>query len=125
MKKQNAIILGTVIFSVLAIAGCDKKPGGSAATPPPPANAGTQEQTVYSGDLELSKVAPVQVTIEETNTCTITTMALAGGVLNLDIAIEPKGGTATHTSVTTHDGQQFTIHAGNTAATYTAKLKKE
>jgi outer membrane lipoprotein SlyB len=122
---RQHVLLAVTIFFALAIAGCNKNSGGAAPSAPPSTSAATQEKTVYLGELELSKITPVQVTIEETNVCTITTMALPGGILNLDFAIEPKGGAVSHASVTTHDGQQFNVQVGGTTVSYTAKLKEK
>jgi hypothetical protein len=123
MKKERAMIFTALIFLALALTGCNQKPGGSSPSAPSTATAPAAEKMIYIGDLELSKVSPVLVTVEETNECSITTMVLPGGTLNLDIAITPKGGTTTHASVTTRSGQQFTFQIGNTTVGYTAKLK--
>lgn len=125
MKKQHLVISTALIFSALALVGCDQKPGGSSPSAPAAANTPAAEKMIYVGDLELSKIAPVKVIVEETNECTFTTMVLPGGTMNLDIAITPKGGATTHASVTTRSGQQFTFQIGNTTVGYTAKLKAE
>ena len=127
MKKNYAVILSFAALCAVGILGCSKSPDSSAPVTPPPATASAPVKNIYAGDLELSKNVPVSVTLEETNVCTITTMALPGGILNLDIVVETKGatGVAPHTSVTTHVGQQFSFPVGNTSVSYTAKLKAE
>jgi hypothetical protein len=125
MKTSNTSLWFGVLGFTLLLAGCNQQSGGSAPPSPGTATAPAAEKMVYAGELELSKSAPVQMTVEDTNECTVTTMVLPGGTLNLDIAITPKGGATTHASVTTRNGQQFTFQVGNTTVGYTAKLKAE
>ena len=127
MKTKNLIGLNLAALLAFGIFGCSKSPNGSAPSAPPTAAASAPAKTFYAGDLELSARTPVSVTLAETNVATITTMALPGGILNLDISVETKGaaGAPVRTSVTTHVGQQFSFPAGDTMVSYTAKLKAE
>ncbi len=127
MKIVKITLLNLAFLAVVGMVGCSKAPGGSSSTPPPTASASVPEKIIYSGELELSKYTPVRVTIEETNDCTISTMVLPGGNLSLDIAVETKGSglPASHISVSTRAGQQFTFQIGNVTVGYMAKLKTE
>ena len=127
MKKNHAIILRFAALLAVGISGCSKSPDGSAPVTTPTATASAPAKNFYAGELELSKNMPVHVTVDETNDCTITTMALPGGILNLDIAVETKGASAPapHISVTTHVGQQFNFQVGKVNVSCTAKLKAE
>ena len=126
MKTKNFFASSLTILLSLEILGCSK-PAGTPPSAPTTPTVAALERSVYGGDLELSKNSPVSVTLDETNSCTITTMVLPGGILNLDLAVETKGATGAvpHTSVTTHVGQQFSFSAGSTTYSYTAKLKAE
>ena len=125
MKKISVVLLSFVVTAA-GTSGCSKSPGNSstATTSTSPA---AQEKIVYLGDLELSKKSAVTVAVEETNECTITTMVLPGGNLNLDIAVETKGAATSppHINVPTRVGQEFTFPVGNLTVGYTAKLKAE
>lgn len=127
MNKNHAIVLNFAVWFAIGILGCSKSPNGSATVTPATSTAAAPEKNIYAGEVELSKNVPISVTIAETNVCTITTMALPGGILNLDIAVDTKGANvaAIHTSVTTHVGQQFSFPVGNSTVTCTAKLKVE
>ncbi len=127
MKTVKTTLLNLAILAAVAMLGCSKSPNGSSSVTNSTASASVQEKIIYSGELELSKYTPVHVTIEETNDCTISTMVLPGGNLNLDIAVETKGSSQppSHISVATRSGQQFTFQIGNVTVGYTAKLKAE
>jgi hypothetical protein len=127
MKLAKISLLNLMVFIAAGIFGCSKSPGDSAPTPPSTASAAPAEKIIYLGELEFSKFTPVHVTIEETNDCTISTMVLPGGSLNLDIVVETKSSSQPppHISVSTRAGQQFTFQIGNVTVGYTAKLKVE
>ncbi len=124
MKTTTKIFSLLTLLPAILISGCSQSSSSSSSGS---GSSALLEKVIYSGDLELSKKTPVQITVGETNNCTFSTMALPGDILNLDVAIETKGSTAApnHISVTTRVGQQFTLQLGNITYGYTAKLKAE